>query len=48
MNDNFVKIVFVVQYVNRISSVMYDHLVNVSFVSEMCKLRLRCMIISSI
>ena len=45
MNSDYVKIVFDVQYINRLSSVMYDRSVDMSFVEEMCRLRLRCVII---
>ena len=38
MNSNLVKIMFVVQDVDRFSSVMDDQSVDMSFIDEMCKL----------
>ena len=43
MKSNFVKIVFVVEYVDRLSSVMYDHFVDMSFANKMMRLpSMRC------
>ena len=43
MNSNFVKIVFNVQYVNRLLSAIYDLFVNMSLVREMMGLSsVRC------
>ena len=32
-------------YVDRLSSVMYDHFIDMGFVSVMCRRRLRCVVI---